>query len=351
MRLLTIAAFAVAVVMSGLAAWQIVESWDTIPDVKRYSLTAKGQEEPVEVTVAAGMAPKEIGERLEEAHVIDSATQFSILVSLLGYDQMLQAGDYEFDAGTPTLDAVYRIRQGIVSTRSVTVVESWRLDEIADALASQGVSKEEFLAAARVRNLPFDFLQGLRASDSLEGYLFPATYPIRQRDKVEDIVSRMLQGFQEKVPQEVRQRAAASGLSLHDVVTLASIIEREAKVPTERPIMAQVFLSRLRQGIPLEADPTVQYAVASDPASVQQYGYWKQELTRADLETPSPYNTYRQQGLPPGPICNPGLASILAVVQPSNTDYLYFVAKPDGSHAFASTLEEHQRNIEKYRPQ
>ena len=124
--------------------------------------------------------------------------------------------------------------------------------------------------------------------------------------------------------------------------------EREAQVAEERPIIADVFLKRLRRGMPLEADPTVQYALGNDPASVTRHGYWKQELTEADLEVDSPYNTYRNTGLPPGPICNPGLDSIEAVVRPAQTNYLYFVARADGSHVFAETLEEHLRNIEQY---
>ncbi len=134
---------------------------------------------------------------------------------------------------------------------------------------------------------------------------------------------------------------------MNEVVTLASIIEREAKVPSERPIMAQVFLSRLAQAIPLEADPTVQYALAADPKSVAAYGYWKKELSAVDLRINSLYNTYQVSGLPPGPICSPGLEAIRAVLKPASTHYLYFVAKPDGSHLFAETFEEHLKNIKK----
>ena len=135
---------------------------------------------------------------------------------------------------------------------------------------------------------------------------------------------------------------------MHTVVTLASIVEREARLAEERPIIAAIFLKRLRQGMPLEADPTVQYALGSDPQSVAAYGYWKKDLTQRDLEVDSPYNTYRRTGLPPGPIANPGLDAITAVIRPAQTNYLYFVAKEDGSHAFAETLEEHLRNIELY---
>ncbi len=350
-RLVLIAAFGASVLMTGLAIWQITRNSDSIPDVASYAPSDKPPGEPVEVTVDPNMSSQEIGNRLEDAGVIASATQFRVLVALLGYDRDLQAGDYEFDRGSAVLQVIYRMRSGAISTRSVTVIEGWRLGQIADAVAEQGIPKDEFLAAASAKDYGFDFLADLQRNQTLEGYLFPATYPIRRADTGRDVVAKMLNAFYQQVGADVRNAAKNAGLKLNDAVTLASIIEREARVPSERPIMAQVFLTRLRRGIPLEADPTVQYAVAQDPESVQQYGYWKQELTEADLQANSPYNTYRSRGLPPGPICSPGLDSILAVVKPADTNYLYFVAKPDGSHAFAATLAEHQRNVDKYRGQ
>ena len=243
---------------------------------------------------------------------------------------------------------MYRIRNGIVSSKTVTVVEGSRLEEIADAVAAQGIDRTEFLAAARRAEYQFSFLENLKVNERLDGYLFPAKYPIRKRDTGREIVQQMLQGFADNVPSSVEEKASAEGLTLHEVVTLASIIEREAVVPEERPIMAQVFLKRLSLGVSLEADPTVQYAVASDPTSVRQFGYWKKELTQADLDIESPYNTRVESGLPPGPICSPGLDSINAVVNPANTNYQFFVAKPDGSHAFAETFQEHLENIQRY---
>ena len=346
-RLIPIAAAGVTVIMIAAAVWAIVKSPGTIGDVGPYEPGAGTPGPAVEVTVQQGDSPQDIGERLEQAGVIDSEMQFRILVALLGYDRMLQAGDYEFGAGTPSLEVIYRLRSGIVSSRGVTVVEGWRLEEIADAVAQQGVPRDEFLAAAASHDYEFDFVKALDTGDTLEGFLYPATYPIRASDKPHDIVQKMLTAFSDNVPPGVRESAGEAGLTVRDVVTLAAIIEREAQVAEERPIMAQVFLKRLRLGIPLEADPTVQYAVAT-PQSVAQYGYWKKELTQADLQSNSPYNTYRYYGLPPGPISNPGLASIVAVVQPADTDYLYFVAKPDGSHAFARTLAEHIENVKKY---
>ena len=140
-------------------------------------------------------------------------------------------------------------------------------------------------------------------------------------------------------------RLAAFGRSLYDIVTLASIIEREAQVPEERALIASVFWNRIGEGLPLQADPTVQYVVGSNPANVALYGYWKAELSLADLATASPYNTYVSVGLPPGPIASPGLDSMLAALEPAETNFLFFVAGPDGSHLFAETLEEHNTNV------
>lgn len=337
-----------AMLMTAAAVFVIVESPGRIDEVSPYVARSPAPGTPVSVTVEAGQGPAEIGKLLEERSIIPSVEQFQVLVALMGYDHLLQAGDYEFDSGTPALQVIYRMRRGVLASRYVTVVEGWRLEEIADAVAAQGVDREQFLAAAESHDYDFDFVQRLPFGQPLEGFLYPATYPIRSTDKPGDIVRRMLQAFQDNVPATVRDKAANLGLSLYNAVTLASIIQREATLPQERPIMAQVFLRRFRLGMPFQADPTVQYAVGSDTASARQYGYWNQSLTAADLQTDSLYNTYLYYGLPPGPISNPAADTILAVVQPSDTDYLYFVAKPDGSHAFAKTLEEHEANVELY---
>jgi UPF0755 protein len=307
--------------------------------------------EPVSVSVGDNEAVRDIAEMLEEEGVIDSAIQFRVLAELLGYEKMLQAGEYEFDPDTPALEAVYRMQRGIISPLFVTVVEGWRLEEIADVLNEQGViSREEFLEAAVAGNFDrdFEFLRRLGHATPLDGYLFPATYFYGRDDRPEDVIQQMLETMDDGFTQDLRNQALDRGLTMHGVLTLASIIEREAKVPEERPIMAQVFLKRLRLGIPLEADPTVQYALAEDPDSVEEFGYWKAQLTDEDLEVDSDYNTYRVAGLPPTAIAAPRLDSIMAVIEPADTNYLYFVAKPDGSHAFAETLEEHEQNIEEY---
>jgi UPF0755 protein len=352
-RFLPVLAVVTLLAMTAATAWIITGSTDLVDEIPPtpLALVPTPESEPVSVSVEENAAVQDIGDTLEEEGVIDSAIQFRVLAELLGYDRMLQAGEYEFDPGTPALEVVYRMRRGIVSPLFVTVVEGWRLEEVADALDEQGViSREEFLEAAVAGNfdLDFDFLRRLGSATPLEGYLFPATYFYRRDDSAEDVIQQMLQAVDENFTGDLRSQALDRGLTMHAVLTLASIIEREAKVPEERPIMAQVFLKRGRLGIPLEADPTVQYALVDDPESVTKFGYWKAQLTSDDLELDSPYNTYRVPGLPPTPIAAPRLDSIIAVIEPADTNYLYFVAKPDGSHAFAETLEEHQRNIEEY---
>ena len=352
MRFLPVLAAVLALGMAAATAWTILGSPDLVDEVPPAPVpTPSASPKPVSVSVEQGQGVIEIGEALEDAGVIDSAIQFRVLVALLGYDKMLQAGDYEFEPDMPALQVVYRMRRGIVSPNFVTVVEGWRLEEIAGALDERGIiSREEFLEAAVAGNFDFDFLIRLGPETSLEGYLLPATYFYRRSDAAEDVIQQMLEAMDKGFTKELRSEALDAGLTMHGVLTLASIIEREAKVAAERPIMAQVFLKRLRLAIALEADPTVQYAVAEDPASVEEFGYWKTELTKDDLGVDSLYNTYRYSGLPPGPIAAPRLESILAVIRPADTNYLFFVAKPNGSHAFAETFEEHQRNIEEFLP-
>jgi UPF0755 protein len=194
----------------------------------------------------------------------------------------------------------------------------------------------------------YDFLRSRPAGASLEGYLFPDTYQVSPDVTAADLIQRMLRTFDQRVASQMRQQAAARGLTVHQWVTLASIVEREAVIASERPVIASVYLNRLELGMKLDADPTVQYALGYQ---AQTRSWWKRPLLLEDLEVKSPYNTYKNPGLPPGPIANPGLASLRAVVEAPDTDYYYFVANKqagDGSHVFARTIEEHQRNIARY---
>lgn len=308
------------------------------------------QTEVVTIVVRQGDSAKVIGESLESTGVIRSSRLFETLVALLGYENALHTGVYDFEPGLGTTEIIDRLHGGITSPLQVTIPEGLRIEEIANLLEERGiVSGADFLAALR---RPGNW-RGTPAEQrppgvSLEGYLFPATYRISLRATADDIARLMLQRLAEEFPEARRQEIAAGGRNVHEVLTLASIIEREAVLKDEQPLIASVFSNRLAQGMLLEADPTVQYAVAQMPGSVEQFGYWKEALTLADLAIASPYNTYGVAGLPPTPIANPGAGAIAAAIQPAETTSLFFVAcGSDGAHLFADTLEEHQANVER----
>jgi len=257
--------------------------------------------------------------------------------------------DFVTGKSTPTPKKAQK-NDSDVATIDITVREGWRTEQIADELVKQGWKgkPEDFMnAVENVDTSKYSFLADRKNSvnpKSLEGYLFPDTYTIAENAPAEDLIQLMLQNFDQKFNEGMRQRAQEMNLSVYDVLIFASLIEREAQVNNERPTIADVYLNRYVQGIKFDADPTVQYALGTEKN-------WWPVPTGSDLEsTDSPYNTYKNAGLPPGPICNPGLASINAVLQPGGTSYLYFVAKNDGSgeHAFAETYDEQLANQDKY---
>jgi UPF0755 protein len=226
----------------------------------------------------------------------------------------------------------------------ITIPEGWRIEQIADEyerLGGEGGAQAFLDAVKGIDRSQFDFLAGLPADASLEGYLFPDTYRFDANDPNLNVVT-MLTNFGNKYTPEMRQRTQQMGLTIQDVVTIASLVEKEAQIPEERPTIADIYLSRWEQGWRLDADPTVQYALGTPDE-------WWPKLSGDDLFYDSPYNTYQNDGLPPGPIANPGFASIQAVLFPDDTPYMYFVAKGDtGEHAFAVTAEEQQANVEQF---
>jgi UPF0755 protein len=231
----------------------------------------------------------------------------------------------------------------------VTVVEGLRSDEIGRRLEQLDLaSSDEFLTLVRHPDSSLLPSSLQVVGETLEGYLFPSTYEWDRKAGLVALVRAMLREFDARVDARLRAKLAQRGLTLHEGLVLASIVERETARADERPVVASVYENRLKSDMPLQADPTVQYAVASlDPDAGLRLGLWR-PLSAADLETDSPFNTYRHSGLPPAPICNPGLDSIEAVAEPAETSYLYFVARGDGSHAFARTQEEHAENVRKY---
>jgi UPF0755 protein len=314
--------------------------------------------ETVEVEIAGGSSADTIAQLLHEAGVASDPDGLRVLMVLTNAAPQLQAGRYEFARGLPPGEVLHRLLLGPDVIELITFREGLRVEEIGILLEQEEIATEaEWEAALAAPLLPRhrELLSGRPEGADLTGYLLPASYEIEQDTTALDLVHMMLDAFLAQVTDELIEEAQAQGMSLHQVLTLASIVEREAVHPEERPLVASVFRNRLDIGMALQADPTVQYAVSIDPVegetSVAEYGYWKRGLTIWDLEIDSPYNTYVYPGLPPGPIANPGIDSIRASIYPAETNHYYFVAHPDcdGRHLFATTLEEHNVNVTAFR--
>lgn len=298
--------------------------------------------------VESGDSVYKVAQNLEDLGLISDASLFRRVVQYLGADEDIEAGVYALKASMTMEQIARELQHGRMSSTTVTIPEGWRTEEIAQLLEQMGVvSAQDFMqSVAQARTEPA-FLADRPAGSpaNLEGFLFPDTYQFPKRTSAPIVIEMMLDNWDRRVTPEIRQMAEESGRSLYEVVTLASIVEREAVVADERPMIAGVYANRLEMGMMLQADPTVQYAKGYD----EKNKTWWSQLGLQDLETTaSPYNTYQNAGLTPGPICNPGLDSILAATSPASTEYVYFVSKGDGSHAFAKTFEEHLENQKRY---
>ncbi len=298
-------------------------------------------------TVDEGASAGAVADALQQQGIIASATDFRIFVRLDGSGSRFVAGTYDLSPSQPIRDIVHVLTSGLVSQeQQITILEGWTTQEIAEYLKKKGVvTSQEFILAAETADtrklIPdknYDFLADKPATAGLEGYLFPDTYRLYKNTRADQIVEKMLDTFGKKFTQEMRSEVKAEGLTVYQAVTLASIVEKEVRTAEDRHIAAGIFLERLKQGMPLQSDATVNYVTG------------KQALqpTNDDVATDSPYNTYKVKGLPPGPIDNPSLASLEAVANPTKSAYLYFLTKPDGSTVFSTTYEEHLANKQKY---
>jgi UPF0755 protein len=292
--------------------------------------------EGVFVEVPHGASVRTIASLLKQSGVVPSAFAFELLGRWRR--QPLQAGEYFFDRPRTATEIFNLLASGQVYVRQLTVPEGLTMFEIAQLVEREGLaSRDRFLAAARDTAPIRDLAPHAR---SLEGFLFPATYQFPRRASAEDVAAAMLRRFREvwnSLPQHEPQN-----LSVSEVLTLASLVERETPTPEERPVIAGIFYNRLRLGMPLECDPTVIYAL-------ELAGEYRGTLSRDDLHFRSPYNTYLHRGLPPGPIANPGRSSLRAALDPPRIEYLYFVSNGQGRHFFSKTLQEHNANVARYR--
>ncbi len=323
-------------------------------NVRRNEVETPAGDDPTVVvfTINPGETAATIAPRLQRQGLVTDAQLFRWLVRYRGVDAQLEAGDYELRADMTMDEITESLQHGRLKDVSATIPEGKRSEEVAALLEEQGlVDGQTFMALVESGEFAYDFSydhpEG--APSSIEGFLFPETYRIPVDYGAAQIIDLMLLAFGQAFSPEMRQMAADKGMSIYEVVTLASIVEREAVLAEERPIIANVYLNRLEQGMYLQSDPTVQYALGYQEDTGQ---WWKIPMSlEEDVPFDSPYNTYLYPGLPPGPICSPGLASIRAVLEPADTNYLFFFSKFDGSHAFAETYEEHLRNQDQYQGQ
>ncbi len=301
---------------------------------------------PVKFEIKSGEAAGVVADNLKQLNLIKDPTLFRLLLRVQGADTKLEAGTYELRQTMTAREIAAALQQGRTASLNVTIPEGWRAEEIAALLASRGlVDQGEFMKLVQTgEGFNYPFLPPASATGvRLEGYLFPDTYTFDvNKSGARVVIDRMLKNFGDKVGADIGTAAAKSDLgSLQNVLALASIVEREAQIADERPHIAGVYANRLKQGMKLDADPTVQYAMGFD----KNRGTWWRPLTVDDYKFDSPWNTYVNAGLPPGPIANAGVDAIKAALNPTPTQDLYFVARKDGSHVFAKTLEEHVRNI------
>lgn len=304
------------------------------------ALTApfKGYAEPKkDVEVRKGQHTSTVLRHLEEQGVLRDHFIPLIYIKIARHRDSIKAGVYEFSKPMSAAEVIDKLIRGDVVLKTVTVREGLDRFTVGHIFAAEGFGNQ-----AQWDKLTADpeLIHDLAPdAPSLEGYLFPDTYKFVPRTPAKTIVAAMVQNFRHQFGPELAY--ITTGLNAHQTVTLASIVETEAKLPQERPLVASVYLNRLHRNMLLGADPTVIYAL-------KLAGRWDGNIHKADLMIDSPFNTYRVKGLPPGPIANPGLASMWAAAAPAKSDYLYFVAKHDGSHAFSTNIEEHNRNVQIY---
>lgn len=317
----------VALLLLGMVA-AVWAGW-YVPALRPADPTATGT---ILVHLPAGASARDFCRLLASKGLVRSETAALVYAYVGGQRRRLKAGYYDLSRSMSVPEIFLTVAEGRVATRKISVVPGLRLEQVAERVERAGLaSAAEFLHAARASFFISETGLDIPPTASLEGYLWPAVYTIPVGTRAHEIVLKMLETFGEKFAKPHAAEIAASKMTLHEVVTLASLVEREAVVDEERPVIAGVLLNRLRRGWKLQCDATVQYAL----------GRHKSRLTYQDLKVPSAYNTYLHAGLPPGPICMPGEASLVAVLRPAKHDFLFYVARGGGRHVFTRTYEEH----------
>ncbi len=326
-------------IVLGLAVFFVLAGGGWLFWVTEQPADRTGNRQVKVVEIPEGASFRQVAALLEKEQLLASQWGFLLLGKLSAVDRRVPAGEYALHAGMKPKEILSEILSGHVVLHTVTIPEGYTAAQIAELLGQKGLADPaEFLRLSHDR----EFIRTLdldeAALTSLEGYLFPNTYRFAKHTKATEIIGTLVQGLEQALTPELRVRAKDVGMTVHQVLTLASVIEKETGAEEEQTLISAVFHNRLKRRIPLQSDPTVIYALESFDGN----------LKKRDLAVASPYNTYRVTGLPPGPIANPGAGAIMAALYPVPSSYLYFVSRNDGTHTFSSTLAEHNRAVEKY---
>ena len=344
----------VGMVAAAQRAFGAPAPWLTLPQVIQYSarlLWADGlltksfdpnaPEQGFEVET--GESVSSVCARLQESGLVVDAAALRDYLIYTGKDTSLQAGDYRLSAAMSAVEVAARMQDATPGDVEFVVLPGWRLEEIAETLPTSGlnITPEEFMAEAAAPRTSYAFLSEARTT---EGFLYPGSYILPRSTTIDGLLDALLTGFADHVDPQLQQDFASHDLSIYQAVTLASIVEREAVRAEEAPLIASVYLNRLGEGMRLDADPTVQYAIGFNTG---QHTWWTNPLSLGDLQVASDYNTYQITGLPPGPIANPGMGALQAVAAPAASPYFYFNARCDGSgfHIFAVDFQQHLDNL------
>ena len=295
---------------------------------------------PVYFTVRPGMSVSEIGKELYERGIIDSEMKFWWTAKLNGFENKVKSGTFAMQTGMTPRDALEILVYGNTVTIRFTIPEGFSVRDIAQRLDDEGLVKADAFISLAKTYRPYPYVEEHEnVRYAVEGFLFPDTYEINGEFDATRIMQMMAENFDRRLTKDMRDRAREMDLSIYELVTLASLVEKEAYHEEDRPIIAQIFLKRLRLGMPLQADPTVQYLLDAP----------KEDLLYRDTEIESPYNTYQNVGLPPGPIASPGTASLMAVLHPADTNYLYFVADRNGNNYYTTNYADHLALVDQVR--
>lgn len=290
--------------------------------------------------VELGQGAGDVAQNLENEGLIKNNFAFIVYLNYKRAINKIQAGDYEIAQNLSIIQVAEIVTMGKTETSSITIPEGWDLIKIAERVEAKGIStKSQFLAQAKVKNYQssYDFLKTAPKEATLEGYLYPDTYQLTKSATSDELIKKMLDNFGKKFTKEIRAKIPENKISTHEIITLASIVEREVAKPEDRQLVGSVFNNRLEIGMALESCATIQYILREN----------KQQFTYEETRTPSPYNTYLNRGLPPGPIGNPSIESILAAIEPPESDYLYFLSSK-GTTYFSKTFQEHEAKKAKY---